>query len=108
MEYWNGKTVKLASGVVAAFSTIVGAAFFIDDRYAHASDVKAMNAEQVQAIKENRIETHRAADMLRKQLLEDKIFEITVLPPEKRTGIQRALLDRYSREVQEINNRWKD
>src|SRR5258708_40177570 len=104
----NGKTVKLASGAVAALSTIIGAAFFIDDRYGHAGDVKAMHAEQVQAIHENRIEVKRAADMLRKQTLDDKIFEINLIPTNQRTNMQRALLDRYSREVQEINNRWKE
>src|SRR5258708_2414341 len=103
---WNGKTMKIMSALIGSVGSVVAAAFFVDDRYAHAIDVKAMHQEQVRAIYENRQETKRAADMLRKQFLEDEVFKITLLPSRARSNIQRALLDRYTRELQEINARW--
>lgn len=97
----------MGASLIGAISTIVGAAFFIDGRYAHAGDVAAMHQEQIQAINETKMETKRAADQLRKQNLEDKIFEINLKPVAGRSNVDRALLDRYTREVRELSEKWK-
>ena len=95
----NGKRLKVIAGAVASLSTIVGAAFFVDARYAHAEAVVAL-------IRQARDESRYAAEQLRKQLLEDKVFEINLVPEAKRTNTQRALLERYKAQVGEINARW--
>jgi len=90
----NGRTFKIVTGAGSALIALVGAVLFIDDRYAHAGDVKAMHEVQLQAVRE-----------LRKENLEDKVFELSLIPAAKRTDAQRAMLDRYKRQLQEIESR---
>ena len=103
---WNGRGLKVLAGVVASVGTIVGTAFMIDARYAHAADIAALRDGQAQLAKQTREETRYAADILRKQLLEDRIFELTLVSASQRTSTQRALLERYRTQVLEINARW--
>ncbi len=77
---------------LAAVGVIFGAiAFAADTRY----EQKGVAQVAVQA----------AVDGLRKSTIEDKIFEINLVPPEKRTDVQRALLDRYLREAEELRKK---
>jgi hypothetical protein len=77
---------------VAAVGIIGGAvAWAADTRYAQKTEVRAVVQE--------------ATDGLRKSTLEDKIFELNLVPPDKRTDVQRALLDRYVREIEELRSR---
>lgn len=92
-------SVKWLAGLVTALGTILGAAFTIDARYAHAGDVSA-------AIQAQRNATSYAVDQLRKQNLEDKIFELMLIPEQKRTDAQRAMLDRYRTQALEVDRRW--
>ena len=77
---------------LAAVGVIFGAiAFAADTRYEQKGATQA--AVQV------------AVDGLRKSSIEDKIFEINLVPPDKRTDVQRALLDRYLREAEALKSK---
>lgn len=85
--------LKWAASVVTSLAILGGAlAFAGDARYVQKSEM--------------RIEIRYSVDQLRKQTLEDKIYELTLVPETKRSNEQRALLDRYLRQLQELNTRW--
>ncbi|HEY6436104.1 MAG TPA: hypothetical protein VIY47_05915, partial [Ignavibacteriaceae bacterium] len=75
--------------------TVVATLFTIDSRYAHAADVEK-NYQQVQrTVQETSI-------TLRKQMLEDKIFELDVKRGQqdgKLSPVESALLERYKRQL---------
>ena len=89
--------LKWAAGIVSSFAILAGAvAWAGDTRWAKIEDVRAWDSNVVAQIK-------HSTDYLRKQALEDKIYEITVIPEAKRTDTQRALLDRAKRQLEDIN-----
>jgi len=89
--------MKWAAGIVSSFAIMAGAvAWAGDTRWAKIEDVRTWDRSVVEQIR-------HSADYLRKQALEDKIYEITVIPEAKRTDTQRALLDRAKRQLEDIN-----
>lgn len=87
------------SWIVGAVISIVSTAFAIDQRYAHAEDVEKFKTEQSQAIVvQGQLQT-QALDMFRRQMLEDKIFELELIPQNKRTVVDNAKLERYKRQL---------
>lgn len=88
------------SWVAGAVISIVSTAFAIDQRYAHAEEVEKFKTEQSRAIVvQGQLQT-QALDMFRRQMLEDKIFELELIPPNKRSQIENAKLERYKRQLQ--------
>lgn len=85
-----------ASSVIA----IIGALFTIDARYAHAADVEK------DKVRTERIITETSQN-LRKQMLEDKVFELDIKKSQARdqklSPVEQALRDRYQRQLDEIN-----
>jgi hypothetical protein len=49
------------------------------------------------------LESQKSINNLRRQMLEDKIFEIQLIAPEKRSDADRARLDRYTRDLDAMN-----
>lgn len=79
-------------GTLAALGVIVGAlSWGADTRYAQKAEV--------------RVVVQKAVDGLRGASIEDKIFEINLIPLDKRTDVQRALLDRYLREAEALKSK---
>lgn len=92
--------LKWAAGIITSIVIIFGAfawavALAGDTRWAKIEEVKAWDQHVLAAV-------HKATDGLRKQQLEDKVYEITVVPEGKRTDTQRAVLDRSVRQLNEI------
>lgn len=95
--------IKSALSIFTLVSALFGGVLAIDSRYAKAEDIGV----QQQAIKENARETKFAIDQLRKQSIEDKIFEIELIPENRRTHIDKARLEKYKRDSQNIDTKWK-
>lgn len=88
------------AGIITSLGVIAGAvAFAGDTRWARIEDVKAWDTNIAAQVR-------YSSDKLRKQVLEDKIYEITTVPESKRTDTQRAVLDRSIRQMDEINQKW--
>lgn len=87
-------SLKTIAGIVGSMSILVGAIFTIDTRYVHADEFK----KQMFAVKDS------IAD-LRRARLEDEVFKIELIPQNKRTDADKALLDRYKRQIREIDFR---
>jgi len=91
-------SIKAVVGVLLFCGTIISAALFADDRYAKAVDLRNL-ADSVKK------DSRRATDNLRKQMLEDKIFELDLVPEDKRTDVQRAKLNRAISKLREVRGR---
>lgn len=89
---------KITLGSSGTIITLVGALFTVDARYAHAADVE-----------QERVQTHRiiqdTTQTLRRQMLEDKLFELDIKRAQSRdqklSPIDQALKDRYQRQLDE-------
>lgn len=95
--------VKSAISIITLVAGLFGGVLAIDSRYAKAADISL----QQQALKENARETKFAIDQLRKQSIEDKIFEIELIPENRRTHIDKARLEKYKRDSQNIDTKWR-
>lgn len=92
--------LKWMAGIITSVVVIFGAfawavALAGDTRWAKIEEVKAWDARIMSAVRDS-------TDHLRKQQLEDKVYEITVVPEAKRTDTQRAVLDRSVRQLNEM------
>jgi len=87
---------KLLLGSAGSVIAIVTALFAVDARYAHAADVEKNKAETHIIIRETTAN-------LRKQMLEDKLFEIDVKEAQtKLSPVEMAMKERYKRQIKEI------
>lgn len=78
--------------------SVISAALFADDRYAHATEFNYHTQEMKRDVKQ-------IAKEVRRQLLEDKIFELDLVPEHQRTQAHRALMNRYKQQLQELIQR---
>jgi hypothetical protein len=90
---------KVAFGSIGTVITVVAALFAVDERYAHAADVQKDKQEVQAAIMES-------TQTLRKQMLEDKLFELDIKKAEAKNQalapVDAALRERYQRQLQDI------
>lgn len=100
------ETIKAKVGLVfslfTGLTTIVGAVFAVDSAFVRAADFVQFKTETARAIQQQGYDNQISVNILRKQQLEDKIFEIQLVLPEKRSQMDRARLEKYQRDLQEI------
>lgn len=102
----RGASIPLMVSLLTGASIIIGAVVAVDSRYAHAGDFADLKSAQERSIQQNRNEVRYATDQLRKQMLEDKVFEIELVPVQKRSVVDNARLEKFKRDVTEINQKW--
>lgn len=101
----NSNPLKIFSNLgwvlssISGVGVIIGAFLTIDSRYAQASDVKELVQAHKEFAQQITKEQKNSINLIRKQMLEDKIFEKSLIPNEKRTQTDRALLERYKEEL---------
>jgi len=90
---------KILLGSSGTIITLVATLFTLDARYAHAADVEKDKQQIHLAVKS-------AVSNLRKQNLEDKLFELDIkreqAPNQRLSPIDAALAARYKRQLEEI------
>lgn len=91
-------SIKLVIGLLLFAGSCVAAALYADDRYAKSQDLKKF-------ISMSRQDSNSAADLLRKQMLEDRAFELDLVPDANKTDVQRALANRNKAQLQDVQNR---
>ena len=91
MNAWHdgiSKPVAFVASALATLAVIVGAFLAVDDRYAHAGDLRQLSLEvQLQGLE------------ARRNSLEDKVFDIS---QKKRTPGDQASLQRYTGELRDV------
>lgn len=98
-EMTVAKWLKWIAGIIASLMTILAAvAWAGDTRWIRIEDSKRDDSMVLAQVR-------KSIDGLRRQALEDKIYELTLIPEAKRTDTQRALLDRSVRQLNEITQR---
>lgn len=98
-------SLRAVATAVSAVGVIIGAAFAIDSRYASAQEVKQYKGEVATQIQHQTVELQRQTAILRKQTIEDKLFELDV-KREQNSGlspVDSAVYKRYDRQLQDVN-----
>ena len=97
-DFLKENPLKVAAGTVSALMVLIGAVLSFDARYAHALDVQQY---QKQVSADITIQTAS----LRKQLLEDKLFELDAKKGQRRLDpVEAATYERYQRQLQEVTS----
>ncbi len=84
------KFLKWTAGVILSLAVIGNAIVW-------AADQRYIQTVHVQLIVDKSDATKRRDDA------EDKLFELTLVPQEKRTDAQKALIERWKRKLDELN-----
>lgn len=84
--------------------TIIGSFLTVDSRYAHSDEVSKLKTEQQQVIIQNRYDLLQSSNLIRKQMLEDKIFDLQLIPEKDRTQYDKAKLNKYQSDIKDIND----
>lgn len=98
----KNKPIAFIVSIAAGIGAIISMFLTIDERYAHAADLSNLKVEQQQVIRQNRFDLQQSTNTLRKQSLEDKVFEIELTPVEKRSPYDNARLEKYKRDLADI------
>lgn len=100
-ESFKSNPTKIILGSAGSIIAIVTALFAIDARYAHAADVEKDKAQTQKVIKDTAV-------ILRKQSLEDKLFEYDVKkaqsPSRTLTPMDTAMQERYKRQLEDLKS----
>lgn len=88
--------IKLALSALAGLGIIIGAFFAIDDRYAHAGDIRALSTQ----LEVNRLTAEVSVLEIRRSTLQDKVYEGRSRNTRSRSDIE--ILDRYQRELSDV------
>lgn len=115
MQTVKDHPLKIFLGSASSIIAIIAALFALDARYAHAKEVDKIKVDyvrEVEKIKTETKETVRDTTLnLRKQILEDKLFELDLKRLQNRnqqlTPMDQALYDRYKRQSQELETKVK-
>lgn len=98
-ESFKNNPGKYILGSAGSIIAIVTALFTVDARYAHAADVEKDKAQTQRVIKDTAI-------IIRKQSIEDKLFEIDIKQAQSPNGrlspIEAAIQQRYKRQLEEL------
>lgn len=91
-KYRNG--IWKIVGAITALGTLGGGLLFVDGRYVHADsyseDQKGITEEIRQVVRTR---------------IEDEIFKLQLIPPEKRSTVDNAVLERYQNRLRELDNK---
>lgn len=102
MESVKARIVGIAA-TITVLGTIVGGVFAVESRYAKAADIDDIKQQQVQIYSNVKIQQDLAMSSLRRQTLEDRLFELRL--KERPTQPERALIERYQDQLRELNTR---
>ena len=102
IETVKTRVVGIAA-TVTVLGTIVGGVFAVESRYAKAADIDDVKSQQVQIYSNMKIQQELAVDSLRRQTLEDRLFELRL--KERPTQVERALMERYQDQLRELDTR---
>lgn len=100
-------SLPVIASLVTSIGVILGAVFTVDSRYAHADDVNVEKAAVAKIIQSQTNEIQAQTQLLRRSIIEDKIFELDAKRhPKTRalTTVEEAQYKRYERQLTEINN----
>lgn len=95
------KHLTTLGAVLTIITTLVGIIFSFDARYAKAEEVESLKQYVVQSHEYNRYEQTQAIGQLRKQQLEDKLFELRLKPHP--TAVDLAIIKRYEDQLNDVN-----
>lgn len=89
--------------IIVGITAVVGATLAFESRYASAKEVEMMKKDNKIMYENLRQDNRVAVDSLRKQQLEDKVFELNLKPARSQT--EEALLRRYNQQLKEVTDR---
>lgn len=100
-ESIRNNPIKTLLSIVALISGIVTSVITVDSRYVHADELDDFKIEMNQKFEK----TDKSISNIRRQQLQDKIFELNFLDQSGQARpIDKALLDRYRNELQELES----
>lgn len=105
-EFIKNHTTTVITSVITTLGLILGAAVAVDNRYAHADTFKKSEADTSEFLKQQTLEIRRQSLMLRRSLIEDRLFELDTkreVAGNALPTLDEAQYKRYTRQIQEID-----
>lgn len=111
--------IPVIASTITSLTVILSAAFLIDSRYAHADAVEKQQSSVNDMLKQNQLASDAAIKyqtlelkqqtlLLRRSIIEDKLFELDIKRESDKNRrlapVDEAQYSRYSRQLLETNN----
>ncbi len=97
------QNISEITAVATLSFALIGGAIAVESRYARIDDVEKIKDAATNDITKMRIEQNIGLDNLRKQTVEDKLFDIRM--KEKKSQADMAMLQRYEEQLNDVNSR---
>ena len=88
---------------ISEITAVATLSFAVESRYARIDDVEKIKNIATDDLTKMRIEQNIGLDNLRKQTVEDKLFDIRM--KEKKSQADMAMLQRYEEQLNDVNSR---
>ena len=97
------QNISEITAVATLSFALIGGAIAVESRYARIDDVEKIKDIATNELTKMRIEQNIGLDNLRKQTVEDKLFDIRM--KEKKSQADMAMLQRYEEQLNDVNSR---
>lgn len=97
------QNISEITAVATLSFALIGGAIAVESRYARIEDVEKIKDIATNDLTKMRIEQNIGLDNLRKQTVEDKLFDIRM--KEKKSQTDLAMLQRYEEQLADVNSR---
>lgn len=94
-------SLKALAGIVTALGTIIGGVFIVDERYVHSETFDVAQATVELKVDQSVLDQ-------RQWLLNDRISNLELKSPQQRSDYESAQLERYKRDLEDVNKRMRD
>jgi alpha/beta superfamily hydrolase len=92
--------IKSITAGITAIGFVIGTFLVVDDRYAHAQEVKRVQLDQTQQIKQLRVDNTKKFYRTKVDDIEQKKFDIQVRPKQQPTDA--AYMQRYDAQIKAL------
>lgn len=105
IKNWGAKEIV---SLITFATTLIGGAFLIDERYAHAGEVGRKMTVLTDQLEINRLSSEISILRMRKASLEDKLYESNARNASRASKSEAKIQDRYTNELEEVTRQIVD
>ena len=102
MQLLKENPVKSSISILTLVSMLVGAVITVDSRYVKADDLTSLKVYTEKLIVQQGEQIQSNVNSLRKQMLEEKLYDLESVHPKRRSSADNARIEKYKRDLRDL------
>jgi len=102
MQLLKENPVKSSISILTLVSMLVGAVITVDSRYVKADDLTSLKVYNEKLVVQQGEQIQSNVNSLRKQMLEEKLYDLESVHPKRRSSADNARIEKYKRDLRDL------